>query len=336
YPQAWLDELLAEGALFEGWSHEACFVPIEHYPLHRRMQRDGLTRAWGFIQRTLDEHQAEAAQMLAHIRQHGPVMSADFVRGERSPQSGWWNWKLEKRVLELLFATGELMIARRKNFQRVYDLRERVVPWWDDAQTPPLAEVLRQFALETVRALGVTTPRWQADYFRLKKPHAALLAPLAAEGALIAVQIEGFAEQAYVHPSNAALAEQAAAGTLTPTHTTLLSPFDPLVWDRQRALELWGFDYRIECYTPAVKRRYGYFTLPILWRGELIGRLDAKAHRKQGQFEIKALHFEPGVPQTAELLDDLHAAIQDFANWHDTPQVVGRTAGTEATAARGD
>ena len=324
YEPRWLDELLAEGAIFEGWSHEACFLPIEHYPLHRRMQRDGLTRNWRFIARTLAEHQAEITTMLAHVHDYGPVMSADFVRTD-GQQGGWWNWKLEKQVLELLYTTGDLMIARRKNFQRVYDLRQRVVPWWDDERTPPLDQVYRAFALETARALGVTLPRWQADYYRLKKQNSAtLLAALAAEGALIPVAVEGFSEPGYVHPANAALAEQAATGALTPTHTTLLSPFDPLVWDRKRALELFGFDYRIECYTPAARRQYGYFSLPILWHGQLVGRLDAKAHRKVGVFEIKALHYEPGVPLTDELHIDVRAAIGECARWHGTPEVKGQ------------
>ena len=156
--------------------------------------------------------------------------------------------------------------------------------------------VRRTLALQAVRALGVTSARWVADYFRTSQRDTAPLLPaLAAEGALIEVAVEGWQSPGYIHPDNLALAEAAAAGTLIPELTTLLSPFDPLVWDRARALAMFGFDYRIECYTPAPKRRYGYFTLPILRRGQLIGRLDPKAHRKEGRLEIKALHLEPGV-----------------------------------------
>jgi uncharacterized protein YcaQ len=115
--------------------------------------------------------------------------------------------------------------------------------------------------------------------------------------------------------------EAAAAGTLAPELTTLLSPFDPLVWDRARALAMFGFDYRIECYTPAPKRRYGYFTLPILRRGQLIGRLDPKAHRKERRFEVKALHLEPGIAVSEELIADIAGALRECADWHQTPTI---------------
>jgi uncharacterized protein YcaQ len=252
------------------------------------------------------------------------VRSADFVRND-GRKGAWWDWKLEKSLLEILFYAGDLMIARRENFQRIYDLRERVLPGWDDAQAPSLDEARRALALISVRALGVTPARWLADYFRTKKQNSArLLEQLAAEGALLTAEVEGWDTPAYIHPDYRELAEEAAAGALRPSSTTLLSPFDPLVWDRARALELFGFEYRIECYTPAPKRRYGYFTLPILHRGALVGRLDPKAHRKEGIFEVKALHLEPGVPITDELLHDLAGALRACAAWHGCPQVLVR------------
>jgi uncharacterized protein YcaQ len=126
----------------------------------------------------------------------------------------------------------------------------------------------------------------------------------------------------YVHPDHADLLEQAARGALQPTLTTVLSPFDPIVWDRRRALDLFGFDYRLECYTPAEKRRYGYFTLPLLRRGALVGRVDAKAHRKGGVFELKSLVLEPGVRVSERFVRDLAAAFIRCARWHGCPQVV--------------
>jgi uncharacterized protein YcaQ len=249
------------------------------------------------------------------------VRSADFERTD-GQAGGWWEWKPEKRALETLFTSGELMIARRHNFQRIYDLRERILPGWDDARLPPIEQVRRELALQAVRALGITTARWVADYFRTSQRDTAPLPPaLAAEGALIEVQVESWQSPAYIHPDNLALAEQAAAGALEPELTTLLSPFDPLVWDRARALAMFGFDYRIECYTPAPKRRYGYFTLPILRRGQLIGRLDPKAHRKEGRLEVKALHLEPDVRVTDELVADIAGTLHEFAAWQATPAV---------------
>ena len=324
YQPRWLDELLAEGAIFEYWSHEACFLPIEDYPLYRRLMLEGLGRPSWNVHRWLDAHRADVDRVMAVIRANGAVRSADFERTD-GQRGAWWNWKIEKEVLEALYTAGDLMIARRENFQRVYDLRERVLPTWDDSQTPSLEETRRALALKTVRALGVTPPRWLADYFRARRQNSArLLEQLASEGEVVPVTVESWSEPGYIHPDNLALAEAAAAGQLRPTYTTLLSPFDPLVWDRRRALELFGFEYRIECYTPAPARRYGYFTLPILRRGQLIGRLDPKAHRKERVFEVKALYLEPGVPVTDALVADLGEALQSCAAWHGTPEVVVR------------
>ncbi len=324
YEPRWLDELLAEGAIFEYWSHEACFLPIEDYPLYRRLMTDGLSRSWSFVQAWVEQNRDVVERVMDRIREHGAVRSSDFERTD-GQKGTWWNWKAEKMALEMLYTSGDLMIARRHNFQRIYDLRERVLPSWDDAHTPSLEEVRRAMALTTVRALGVVPPRWLADYFRVRNQKSAkLLQQLAEEGTLVPVQIEGSQEPGYVHPENIALADQASKGELQPAYTTLLSPFDPIVWDRRRALELFGFDYRIECYTPAPKRRYGYFTLPILRRGELVGRLDPKAHRKEGIFEVKALHLESGVPVSDELIQDIAGAVRACAAWHRTPQVVVR------------
>jgi uncharacterized protein YcaQ len=321
YQPRWLEELLAEGALFEYWAHEACFLPIEDYPFYRHRMLDAANLGWKYAREWAAQNRMALDRVLAHVREHGQVRSADFERTDGS-DGKWWGWKTEKRALETLFTSGDLMIARRQNFQRVYDLRERILPAWDDAMLPPLDQARRALALKSVRALGVTTARWVADYFRTRKQEtAAIVKALAGEGALQRAQVEGWSEEAYVHPDNAALAEQAAAGKLQPKLTTLLSPFDPLVWDRERALALFGFDYRIECYTPAPKRRYGYFTLPILWRGALVGRLDAKAHRKEGRLEIKALHLEPGVPVADELIADVAGALRECAAWHRTPAV---------------
>ncbi|MFN7133931.1 MAG: DNA glycosylase AlkZ-like family protein, partial [Myxococcales bacterium] len=149
----------------------------------------------------------------------------------------------------------------------------------------------------------------------------ALPAALAEAGLLKVAQVGGFNEPFYFDPAHEGLLARAASDALRPALTTVLSPFDPLVWDRTRALELFGFDYRLECYTPAPKRRYGYFVLPLLHRGALVGRLDAKAHRREGRFEVKALFFEPGVVRTDALLEDVAQALLECARWHGTPGV---------------
>ena len=324
YAPDWLDELLAEGKLFEYWAHEACFIPSEDYGLYRHRMLDPDAMGWKYSSTWMRERAGEVAALLAHIRTHGPVRSSDFERTD-GKAAGWWEWKPEKRSLEVLFTSGALMIARRHNFQRVYDLAERVLPGWDDARKPHMDEVRRRFALQAVKALGVARAGWIPDYHRTRRPHAELAA-LVEEGLLLRGRIAGWDDPVYIHPEHAALAQQAAAGRLTPTLTTILSPFDPVVWDRRRALELFGFDYRLECYTPAAKRRYGYFTLPVLRRGMLVGRIDAKAHRKSGVFEVKAAFFEPGVRASTAVLRDVAQALQRCARWHGCPEVqLGRT-----------
>ncbi|RBJ76793.1 hypothetical protein C3L29_031630, partial [Pseudomonas sp. MWU12-2534b] len=222
-----------------------------------------------------------------------------------------------------LFTLGRLMVKERRAFQRVYDLAERVLPNWDDARDLPSPEAVRREQVRnSCRALGLAKPAWVADYYRLKRaPYSELLHGLADQGELIPVKVEGWSHDAFVHASLAAELELAREGKLNSGNTAILSPFDSLVWDRKRALELFDFDYKTECYTPAPKRKYGYFTLPILNRGKLIGRLDAKAHRAQGVFEVKSLHLEPGVRVSQRLAGDLQGALSKLAAWHGAPRL---------------
>ncbi len=329
YRPHWLDEWLAEGALLECWAHEACFAPIGDYALHRTPpEQDARRKHWAMrsAERMRREHAQGMQALLAQIRERGPVKSSDFARDDGGG-GGWWGWKNEKRWLEAWFALGELMIARRDNFQRVYDLRERVLAHARRRHafqsTPyPAPALQRTLELAAVRALGITQARWINDYFRSggKLKDAALDGHVAA-GDLLRVEVEGWSAPAYVHAAHAPLLAAARAHRLRATHTTLLSPFDPLVWDRERAATLFGFDYRIECYTPAPRRRYGYFVLPILCRGQLVGRLDAKAHRDAGIFEVKALFLEEGVAADAALARDVAMALLRCAAWHATPRV---------------
>ncbi len=319
YPQDWLEQALANGELFEYWAHEACFVPVEDYRLYRHRMLDPEAMGWKYSASWMKERRAEVDAVLEHIRVNGPTRSSDFERTD-GQAGGWWSWKPEKRSLEVLFTTGALMISARHNFQRIYDLAERVLPHWDDQQLPTMEQVRRELVLKAVKAMGCARGAWISDYFRTRPPR---LDPetLVEEGALLRAWVDDWDDPIYVHPEHAALLESAAAGTLTPTLTTILSPFDPVVWDRRRALELFNFDYRLECYTPADKRKYGYFTLPILRRGALVGRVDAKAHRRDGVFELKSLALEPAVRISERFTRDIAGALQRLAGWHGCPQV---------------
>ncbi len=317
YEQRWLDELLVERRIFEYWAHEACFVPSEDYGLLRHHMLDPSSTGWKSWGQWMERDREAIEAVIAGIREHGPVRAADFGRREGGG-NGWWDWRPEKRHLEVLFAYGRLMVAERRNFQRVYDLAERVRPGWDDSRDLLPIEVVRHERVRrSCRALGIVRASWVGDYYRIKRLKAeAALDALVEAGELIPVRVEDWRQPVFVHCSLHDALVAAEAGTLKSTVTTLLSPFDPVVWDRKRALELFDFDYRIECYTPAPKRKYGYFVLPILHRGRLVGRLDAKAHRVEGVFEVKALFIEPGVKSTQRLVAELDAALARCALWH--------------------
>src|SRR5579884_1829127 len=270
YEPRWLEELLAEGALFEYWSHAACFLPIEDFCIYRR-------------------------RML------------DYAEDDAYLPSGLNAQNAEKRAVV-----------------------ERVLPDWNDAHTHTPKEARRQLTLKAVRALGIARAKWLAgstgyfgNYLRTQDVKAILTEEIRT-GEALAVTVEGSDEPAYVHRDNGPLMEQAAEGALASTMTTFLSPFDPVVSHRGRARELFGFDYQIETYTPAERRRYGYFSLPILHRGHLVGRLDAKAHRQEGLFEVKSLHLEAKTPITDTLLSEIAATLTAFAQWHKTPEIVLR------------
>jgi uncharacterized protein YcaQ len=298
-------------------------VPIEDYRLLRHRMLDPAGMGWKYAADWHAKYSREIDALLARIRENGPVRSADFARAAGEKGNGWWDWKPEKRHLEVLFTTGELMVAERRNFQRVYDVAERVLPDWNDARDlAPRAQAEHELLRRTCRALGIVRADWVADYYRLpRRPYIDALHALADAGELQPVRVEGWKHDAFVHRDYVALIDDAANGKLASTVTTLLSPFDPVVWDRKRANALFGFDYAIECYTPAAKRKYGYFVLPILSRGRLVGRVDAKAHRAQQIFELKSLHLEDGVRVSGRLAAELRRALQRCADWHGTPQV---------------
>jgi len=314
YSPSWLDDHLASGNVFEYWAHAACFIPIEDYSYFRPAMLAGRHHSLAY-KTWLESQSGEIERVHQRIRAEGPLRSADF--NQTSRRGTWWDWKDEKRILEHLFNSGELMISRRNKFQRVYDLQERVLPGWSDQHLPSPDVVRTELVKRAVYCLGIAHPEWVADYYRLsRRGLIEMLQSLVQRGELRAVQVQGFDLPWYVHPNRWTLVEKAANGELIATLTSLLSPFDPLVWDRNRARQLFNFDYTIECYLPASKRQYGYFSLPILQRGRLVGRLDAKAHRKEKRFEVRSLHLEAGIEPDEQLLQDLENAIRTTAVWH--------------------
>ncbi|HBI8700035.1 TPA: YcaQ family DNA glycosylase [Escherichia coli] len=321
YPAQWLDESLARGELMEYWAHEACFMPRSDFRLIRHRMLAPEKMGWKYKDAWMQEHEAEIAQLIQHIHDKGPVRSADFEH-PRKGASGWWEWKPHKRHLEGLFTAGKVMVIERRNFQRVYDLTHRVMPDWDDERdlvSQTEAEII--MLDNSARSLGIFREQWLADYYRLKRPALAAWREARAEQQqIIAVHVEKLGNL-WLRADLLPLLERALAGKLTATHSAVLSPFDPVVWDRKRAEQLFDFSYRLECYTPAPKRQYGYFVLPLLHRGQLVGRMDAKMHRQTGILEVISLWLQEGIKPTTMLQKGLRQAITDFASWQQATRV---------------
>ena len=294
YPRDLLDRLAYErGELFEYWSHEQSLLPVDAHPLVRwRMERAAAGHTWAGLARIAAEKPAYVEAVLAEVAERGPLpASALREPGERS--GPWWGWGDGKRALEWLHWTGRLAAVSRPSFERVYDLPERVLPA-DVLARPavPETEVRKVLLVQAARSLGVATAADLADYHRQRigavRP---LLAELVEDGALAPAGVEGWDGAAYADPA-ARLPRRVAAAAV-------VSPFDSLVWDRRRTERLFGFHLRLEIYTPARKRQWGYYVLPFLLGDRLVGRVDLKADRRGGALLVHAAYAEPGAdPET--------------------------------------
>lgn len=294
--------------LYEYWAHEASLLPLELHPsLRWRMARaDRGEIGWKSIRCFAHERRAEAEAILARIRAEGPLAASDFDQGRS--RSGWWEWGDTKQALEWLFWAGHLTTAtRRRSFERVYDLPERVLPAATMAlSTPREQDAHRNLVGLAARALGVATETDLRDYFRLD-PGAARLAieALVETGELLPALVESWTKPAFLH-HQARLPRQIRG-------EALLAPFDPLIWERGRAERLFGFRYRVEIYTPAVKRAHGYYVLPFLLDGELVARVDLKADRQASLLRVQSCHLEPGAPDAT--VERLAVELRKMANW---------------------
>jgi hypothetical protein len=316
YRPADFDTLLeGDRALFEHWTHDASAIPLAFYPHWKvrfpRSRERILANAW-WRERVGENPEAMLAHVLERIGAEGPLRSADFDH-ERQEAPGWWGWKPQKAALEFLWHTGDLAVARRVNFHKVYDLPSRVFPE-AHANPAPTEEAHREWACATaLERLGVATPRELAAYFNALEPAEAALwcEKAAAAGRIRKVEVEE-------DPPRPAYAvrdwkRRAAALEEPPSRMVLLCPFDPILRDRARALRLFGFDYRFEAFVPEAKRQYGYYVLPILEGDALVGRLDPKFHRNRGVLEIKGLWWEKGIRGTKARKAALQRAVEDLA-----------------------
>ena len=298
--------------LFEYWGHEAAHLPVEIHPLFRwKMEaaRLGKAKHWGLTS-FYDDNKAFVKRMLKHVEKNGPTTSREL--STRTEKKGtWWDWDEAKVALEYLFLTGQLMSrGRGTDFARIYDTPERVLP--EDvlnAPTPSEHDARKQLLVRSAIAQGVATASDLADYYRQKpttvKP---LIAELVEEGELRVVAVDGWTEKAFVHRATK-LPKQLHA-------TALLSPFDSLVWCRPRNERLFDFHYRIEIYTPKEKRKFGYYVLPFMMNGEMVGRVDLKADRANSKLLVHSVHTEKGVKRST-INDALNNELRTMASWLD-------------------
>jgi uncharacterized protein len=317
--------------LFEGWQHAASFIPISEYRYQLPHQRNLREHPTNWYNRWLNEtvQKEFVPQVLERVRCEGALKVSNFESDSRPddrPGGSWWNWRPAKVALEYLYAYGELMIADRINFQRIYDLTERVLPPWVDTTEPTVAERDRFWVERGARALGVCLPRHAGDYTWMKVSRTRpIVEELIKEGLLVLITGEmanGKSAEFLLHRDNLSMLEQAADGSLQANRTTFLSPFDNLWWASRRDEQLWGFHQSLEAYLPAAKRVYGYFCLPILHKDRLVGRFDPKLERKTGTLRLKVLYLEPGIKPNEELVRDIAASMRDFMAFHAAKELV--------------
>lgn len=309
YPQALLEREAwgKKRSLFEYWGHEASLMPLELQPLLRwRMARAEAGELWGGLARFAKERGDYIKTVLAEIEKRGPVTGGDFAVGPRG-SSGWWSWSAGKRALEWLFWAGYVTTATRRGFERVYDLTQRTLPEGIlRVPTPSEADAQRELVRIAARAMGVATEADLRDYFRLPLAGAReRVRELVEAGELLQGKVEGFQKPGYLHPEVQSPRRIGARA--------LLSPFDNLIWFRDRAERLFGVKVRLEIYTPAHKRTHGYYVLPFLEGDTITARVDLKADRKEKVLRVQAAHAEPGAgPDTPAALG---AELSRMAEW---------------------
>jgi uncharacterized protein YcaQ len=311
YQPKFLDQLVRQRKLFEYWFHAASWLPMRdfRFALPRMIKMNG-ERDWfqGCDLKLIN-------QILKRVREEGPLRARDF-EDTRKGKKEWWDWKPAKQALEQLFMQGELMVSGREGFQKVYDLRERVLPDWVDTRQPTISEYASHLVDTTVRAHGFATPK-SICYLRKGR----VLRDAVREQLQLRIEA-GLMTTIALNDNSMAYADAELLDTRAPRSNAvvrILSPFDNAVIQRERGRDLFDFDYQIECYLPQPKRQFGYYCLPVLYRDRFVGRVDCKAHRTEQRLEIKALHIEHKVD--SEFIDAFDHSLRSFALFNGCSEV---------------
>ena len=307
-----------ERLMYEAWAHVASLVPVGAEPLLRWRQEQFRTQPWGRVDAVRRDHPGFIDTVLAVIDEQGPSSAGDIEKALAAPGrgvSGWWEWSITKTTCEYLFASGVISVAVRRGFERCYDLTERVLPRSIlDVPTPSVAEAKRSLTALAARSHGIGTVADLADYYRIGKAETRIaLNELVEDGQVIPVEVEGWSEPGYLHRD--ARIPRKVAGS------ALLCPFDPLIWERARTERLFDFHYRIEIYTPAAKRQFGYYVFPLLVGEELVGRFDLKADRSSSRLLVQASWLEAGADPGVAAAAAAHE-LSKMATWLDLAEIV--------------
>lgn len=309
YDRGALDDWLWQtGEMFEYWGHEASVIPTPHHRLFRWRMDQSLK--WNRLAELQREHPGYVESVYSQVAERGPLRTNELdAPGERDGNE-MWGWSNGKVALEVLFLSGRVTAAARPNFVRMYDLTERVIPGEHlDDPTPDHDEALAELLMMAARSLAVGTADDIADYYRIRMPAARpVLRRLVDSGQLVEVEVEGWDKPGLLHPE-ASLPRRAAG-------TALLSPFDNLIWYRNRVERIWDFHYRIEIYVPEPKRVYGYYVLPFLLDGDLVARVDLKTNRQANTLQVRGAFAEPDVDKT-RVGRELRKELESVATWLD-------------------
>jgi len=297
YDRAWLDRIVyRRRLLFEYWAHAACLVPTTMLPWWRRAMLDYRLRHTGWS-RWLRRNAKVLERVKSAVLANGPMAQGDFEGRRPAGAAGWWSWRPVQHALHYLWMTGALTIHSRQHFQKRFDLLERAIPDALGCEPVSSGDFQRWHIERSLHAMGAATELDLTHYLTFPRfgpgLRRAALGAMIEGGEVTALEIEGRPGRWLALTRDLPALARARRAPTPSRGTTLLSPFDSLLWYRDRVARLFGFDYRIEVYTPGHKRVHGYYTLPILHHGHLIGRVDAKSHRAEGRLEIRHVHFEP-------------------------------------------
>jgi len=320
YRHEYLDDLLArDKKIFEYWAHMASYVPMKDYRYYiRRMKEPPKKGSWLYT--WLKSNERLMKQVKMKIKKEGALSAGDFADVKGRKRGSWWDWKPAKAALEVLFLRGELMIKERRNFQRVYDLTERVLPHAVDTTLPDKDEEKRFFIERSLNGLGVASIKDMQHYIRIQENLTPLIRDMVASGELHAVTIKGIKKPYYIKDQDLSLLQNRRSRC--GNKVFFLSPFDNTIILRERTKALFDFDYALECYKPKAQRTFGYFSVPILWRNEFVGRIDLKADRKTKTLVIRNLQLEKENIILKDFLSYFIMTLKDFARFHNADSIM--------------